>query len=142
MPDTKNYDEEPVTYCSRCYSLKIKHEDVTDSDVCMDCGCTETKTTDISTWEKLYERRYGHKYIEKNNDPRESIYFKVPIARLKTKLYQSRILPYVVKRLYSNFPQGLSRSETVILLFDRLSQDNRMDDLRYMLYDYYNKYSR
>ncbi len=22
-----DYDSEPVTYCARCYSLKVKHED-------------------------------------------------------------------------------------------------------------------
>lgn len=143
MPENhKDYDEEPVTYCSRCYSLKIKHEDITDSDVCMDCGCTETLTTDIATWEKLFENRYGHKYVERGNDPRESMYFKMPISKLKSQLYKSSILPYVTKKLYSNFPQGMSKADTIILLFSKLSDDNRMDDLRYMLYDYYNKYSR
>ena len=33
----QNYDDEPVVYCSRCYSLKIKYEEAIDSDCCMEC---------------------------------------------------------------------------------------------------------
>lgn len=140
MPNNhKDYDDEPVTYCPRCYSLKIKHEDITDTDCCMDCGCTEVKETDINTWERMYTRRYGHKYAEKSNDPKESIYFKMSISKLKTKLYQGNMLPYVIRKLYPRFPQGLSRFDSILLLFDKLGKDNRIDDLRYLLYDYYNK---
>lgn len=137
MPENhKIYDDEPVTYCSRCYSLKIKHEEVTDSDICMDCGCTETKTTDISTWERLYERRYGRKYVDRKDTAEDSIYFKMPLSRLKMCLCQSKRLQVILRKLYPAFPQGLTRTESVIVLFDRLSKDNRIDDLRYLLYSY------
>lgn len=133
-----NYDDEPVEYCSRCFSLKITHEDTIDSDCCMDCGSTDIATTDIGTWERLYEKRYGRKFIERNNDPRDSIYFKLPISTLKTKLYQdNRLLRTVLHKLYPRFPDGLTNEEIILVIFDKLSKDSKMDDLRMILYDYY-----
>ena len=130
----KDYDSEPVEYCARCFSLKIKHEDAIDSDCCMECGSTETATTDIATWERMYEARYGHKYVKKTVDLRDTIYFKMSVGRLKMTLFKSNMLDRIVHKLYPKFPRGLCREETVILLFDKLSQDNRMDDLRYQLW--------
>lgn len=140
MPDkTKDYNEEPVLYCAKCYSLRIMHDDTTDSDICSVCGSTDIATTTIDIWEKLYENRYGHKFVNRSNDPRDSIYFKMSIAKLKIKLYYSKYLQPILYSLYPNFPQGLSKSESVIMLFDQLSKDNRIDELRYMLYDYSKK---
>lgn len=111
----KNYDDEPVTYCPRCYSLKIKHEDVTGNDCCMDCGCTEVRETDIKTWEKMFKGRYGHRYVERSNDPRDSVYFKMSISRLKDEVFRSKSVVYIIRSLYPRFPQGLSKSDMVIL---------------------------
>lgn len=138
MPDNQiNYDSEPVEYCSKCYSLRIKHEDAIDADYCTECGSTEISTTDIDTWERLYEQRYGKRYVERNNDPRCSIYFKMPLDRLKAKVFYSKMLDRILYSLYPRFPKGLSREDAVILLFDKLSKDNRMDDLRLCLYGIY-----
>ena len=140
MPDkTKDYDEEPVQYCAKCYSLRIMYDDTTDSDICSVCGSTDIATTTIDRWEKLYENRYGHKFVNRSNDPRDSIYFKMSIAKLKTKVYYSKYLQPILYSLYPNFPQGLNKSESVIMLFDQLSKENRIDELRYMLYDYSKK---
>lgn len=144
MPDNYNskqnvdYDEEPVEYCSKCFSLKIVHENLINSDCCMDCGSTDMAMTDIHTWERLYEKRYGRKFVKRNNDPRASIYFKLPISTLKTKLYQDdRLLGTVLHRLYPKFPEGLNTEEKILVLFDKVSRENRMDDLRMAMYDYY-----
>lgn len=131
----ENYDEDPVVYCPRCYSLKIKHVDVTDTDCCMECGCTEVKETDIETWEKMYKERYGHKYVEKNNDPRSSIYFKMSVPEIQNKLLESDVLMTIVHRLYPKFPKGLSRFDTVLLFVDKLCHDNMLDDLKYIFYE-------
>jgi hypothetical protein len=136
MPnETNNYDLEPVEYCAKCYSLKIKHEDAIDADCCMECGSTEIASASIDEWERLYQRRYGHKYVERNNDPRKSIYFQMPISKLKTKLYKSELLNAIIYHLYPDFPQGLSRENKIILLFDKIAKDNKIDDLRYYLYN-------
>ena len=104
-----NYNDEPVEYCTRCYSLKIKHEDAIDADVCAECGCTEIASTDIETWEKLYEKRYRRKYVTCNHDPRSSVYFKLPISTLKTKLYKdNRLLASVMVLLPPPVPYSIT----------------------------------
>lgn len=138
MPDNKklkDYDDEPVQYCTRCYSLKIRHEEQTDTDFCMNCGCTETATATIDKWEKMFEERYGRKYVEKAYNPRGSVYFAMNIQELKKTAYKNKHLPYILRKLYPGFPKGYSKSDSILMLFDRLSKDNRIDDLRYVLYD-------
>lgn len=132
-----NYDAEPVTYCARCYSLKIRYEEEVDADCCMECGCSDTMTASIDEWEKLYENRYGKKYVEKKNDIRNSPMFLLPISKLKVKLYNCSEWLSIIKTLYPQFPKGLSKADSIILVFDKLSRDNKMDDLRILLAKYY-----
>lgn len=132
----KDYDAEPVVYCPRCYSLRIRHDDSVDVDWCMDCGGTETATASIDDWERLYEERYGHRFVTRHSGPKDSKYFKMSLNKLKICLYDSDMMKRIIDRLYPNFPKGLDKAETVIMLFDKLYKDNRIDDLRYMLYNY------
>lgn len=60
-----NYNNEPVVYCKHCLSLKIMILD-NDMDYCDNCGCTDTDTTDITSWEEMYKKKYGE-YLIKNN---------------------------------------------------------------------------
>ena len=130
------YDPEPVFYCSRCYSLKIRHDEMTDSDYCEHCGNTDIQTASIQAWEKLYERRFGHKFVEKNRDPRRTKIFRLTLDELKKKVYAHPLMDDLIKTLYPKFPDGLVKEEKVIVLFDRLSRDNRLDDLKYLLLQY------
>lgn len=134
-PNLKEYDEEPVEYCAKCYSLKIKHEERTDTNFCGDCGCTEIKTAPIERWEQLYEGRFGQKFVEKSTDPKKSKYFKMSLSSLKKELYGNKELNSLIRRLYPRFPLKYNREDLVHLLFDRLCKDNRLDDLRYLLYN-------
>jgi len=61
----ESYDDEPVFYCKRCLSLNIKQMPIVEQDYCGDCGCAEVDTTDIHTWNTMYEEKYGHKHIIK-----------------------------------------------------------------------------
>lgn len=58
----EDYNDEPVYYCKTCLSLKIKI--VGGYDFCDECGDTDIATTSIENWERLYEERYGHKFLE------------------------------------------------------------------------------
>ena len=138
MPrNTSDYDLEPVQYCAKCYSLRIGHEDTIDTDYCMDCGSTETASTGIKEWEQLYKSRHSHDYVDRNDDPKGSVYFKMSLDELKSRLYNSSVLDTIIYKLYgSRFPQVTDRAEAVMVLFDKLGMDNRLDDLRYMMYDY------
>lgn len=56
-------DNEPVWYCRRCLSLRIKTED--GLDYCDSCGSTAVgQLPDIYEWEKLYTQKKGEPYVE------------------------------------------------------------------------------
>lgn len=66
-PVNSAYNGIPVFYCKDCLSLKIMRMGDTDEMCyCDDCGCTDFGETHIRTWDKLYQLRYGHSYI--NNE--------------------------------------------------------------------------
>lgn len=62
-----DYNAIPVFYCKHCLSLKIKTVDESIDteylDFCADCGSTEIEQTDIHTWEKMYEQKYGKNFL-------------------------------------------------------------------------------
>lgn len=58
------YNAEPVYYCKRCLSLRILDVSFLDnSEYCDECGSTDIGTCSIEEWEKLYESRYGHSFL-------------------------------------------------------------------------------
>lgn len=59
----KEYNNEDVIYCEKCLSLAIRLD--SNIEYCHSCGSIETKSTNISSWEKIYEERYKEKYVEK-----------------------------------------------------------------------------
>ena len=65
--DNGKYNSIPVFYCKHCLSLKIKTVDESIDteylDFCADCGSTEIGQTDIHTWEKMYEQKYGKNFL-------------------------------------------------------------------------------
>ena len=65
LVDFIDYDEEPVYYCRRCLSLRIKDVPrMEDSDYCEDCGSTDVGTCHVTEWESLYEARHGVRYLD------------------------------------------------------------------------------
>lgn len=126
----KEYDSEPVRYCPRCFSLKIRYEDAIGSDCCMDCGCSDIAETSIEEWERMYEERYGSTYISHEKNIRDTPIFKCSLEQLKTKVYNSMSYREIIRRMYPSFPGGLSRIDSVLLFFDRLCKDGRIDELR------------
>lgn len=126
----EEYDSEPVTFCSRCYSLNIKYDDSLDLDCCGECGCTDFKTAPITEWEELFKNRFGHKFVEEDKVLRKSPIFLMSMDKLKTRVFNDSSWKKICKTLYPEFPNGLSRADSIILLFAKLSQDGRMDDLK------------
>lgn len=61
-----NYNDIPVFYCTHCHSLRIRDAGLPELLYCDDCGSAEIQTTDIEEWEKLYEGKYGFKFLDKN----------------------------------------------------------------------------
>lgn len=62
----EEYDDEPVYYCRRCLSLNIQQMPMLeDSYCCGDCGTVDIGTASIEEWEKMYEDKYGKKFLVK-----------------------------------------------------------------------------
>ena len=60
------YNEEPVFYCKNCLSLRILSIGNTEgNEFCYDCSSTDIDTCLIDEWEKLYQNKYGFKYLDK-----------------------------------------------------------------------------
>lgn len=129
----QEYDEEPIKYCTRCYSLKIGYEDAIDTEYCMECGCSDIAETSIYNWENMYENRYGHKFIKRDRDPKKSLIYKMPCSELKEMVSNSPDWKKIIFRMYPKFTRKYGRAETIMLFFDRLTKDNRIDELRILL---------
>lgn len=60
------YNKEPVYYCAKCLSLRIRDIPyMTESEYCDECGSTNIEQTLIHEWEQMYEKKYGHKFLNK-----------------------------------------------------------------------------
>ena len=129
----EDYDSEPVKYCARCYSLKIKYEEVIDSECCADCGCSDVAESSIEEWEKKYERRYGKKFVKKQDDPRKTFLFNLPISKLKSKVYEYPRWREVIHAIYPKFPSCYGKADSIILFFDTLIKENKLDELKLFL---------
>jgi hypothetical protein len=132
-----DYDSEPVRYCARCYSLKIKYDETLDSEYCGDCGCSDTIEAPIEEWEKKYERRYGKKFAEKQEDPKKTFIFRMPLEKIKSKVYNSPKWREIIKAIYPRFPGGYGKADSILLFFDTLVKQNRLDELKLFLFKHF-----
>ena len=130
----QDYDSEPVRYCARCYSLKVKYEESVDSECCGDCGSSDILEASIEEWEKKYERRYGHKFTQKEQDPKNTFIFRLPLDKLKAKVYESSQWREIINAIYPKFPGGYGKADSIILFFDTLVRQNKLNELRLLLY--------
>lgn len=135
----EEYNSEPVTYCARCYSLGIVHEDSIGMDCCKECGSSDLLTSSEEEWERLYKQRYGHKFVEEERDIRRSPIFQMSNDKLKTKVFNDPSWKEICRVLYPAFPEWLGKADSIVLLFAKLYQENRLDDLRMELINRLNK---
>ena len=84
-------------------------------------------------WQQKYESKYGHKLAEKSDDPKSSFIFKLSLEELKNKVFNSEKCKEIIHAMYPKFPRGLSKADSVILLFDKLVKENRISDLKLYL---------
>lgn len=67
--EAEDFNKEPVHFCTHCLSLRVKT--IETFDYCDTCNSTDIESTDIHTWEKMYEDRYGVKYLNTKNNGRK-----------------------------------------------------------------------
>jgi hypothetical protein len=58
----EDFEAIPVHYCKRCLSLAIIG--VAGMEFCNKCGATNIEETSNAEWDKLYEGKFHHKYLE------------------------------------------------------------------------------
>jgi len=132
-----DYDSEPVAYCARCYSLKVKHEDTLDVDCCAECGSTDLQEAPIEEWEQLYERRYGHKLTKKEDNPKKTYFFKLTVKELMDKVSSSLNWRDIIKGVYPHFPSYYGKADSIVLFFDTLIKQNKLGELRLFLFKHF-----
>ena len=125
-----DYEDEPVVYCARCYSLNIAYEDTIGMDCCGECGCTDFKSSKFETWDKMFTKRYGHKFLENLGDIKNSPIYQMSQEQLKSELYKRNDWKEICKALYPTFPEYLGKTDSIILLFAKLYEDKRMGDFK------------
>lgn len=60
-----DYNKEPVYYCTKCLSLRIRDvEGMDDATYCDKCCATDVAQCTIEEWDSLYKAKYGHSYLE------------------------------------------------------------------------------
>lgn len=69
MEEKINYNDEPVFYCKKCLSLKIRV--IGDLDYCGQCGCTDIDKAHIKYWDTLYREKYGKPFINNEENGRD-----------------------------------------------------------------------
>jgi len=129
--DLNEFDLEPVSYCPKCYSLKIGYiPGVDDSDYCMDCGCVDIARCQIQDWEKLYEDRYGHKYVVKRNSFEGHPLWNLSVKDLRKKLLESPYYREIIREVYPNWNYYGKAVDTIFLFFDNVVNDRLLPKLK------------
>jgi len=129
--DHNEYDLEPVSYCPKCYSLKIGYiPGVDDSDYCMDCGCLDVVRGNIYEWEKLYEDRYGHKYVTRSKNLEGHPIWNLSIKDLRRKVLKSPYCMDIIRDIYPEWNHYGSLIDIVFLFFDRVVNDRLLSKLK------------
>lgn len=129
-----DYDSEPVVFCASCLSLKIKHDEDLGFDYCGKCGCTEVREASPEEWDKLYQKKYGKKFIDGTNDIRKSPIFQLPLSKLMHKVSDSPKWDIIIREMYGCLPRGLGKADSIVVFFDKLIKDNKLDQLRMLLF--------
>lgn len=65
LKEEVNYNDEPVFYCERCMSLRIRFVNgLSNSEYCDNCGSTEINQSNIEDWRQQFKDKYGYDHLE------------------------------------------------------------------------------
>lgn len=128
-----NYDEEPVYYCKTCLSLSIKNEPVTDTDYCCECGSTDIGEAPIEVWEKMYEDKHHCKHLNAEQSVKNSYLWNLPYSKLMDIVFELPDWRDLILEIYPNFPRRYSKTESIMLFFDKISKENKLNFLKTLL---------
>jgi hypothetical protein len=80
-------------------------------------------------WERLYESRYGKRFVSFKCNPKISYINSLPIDSLKAKLYENPYLKKIIYTLYPKFPK-YNKAEAVNELLRRATKDGKLNELK------------
>jgi hypothetical protein len=136
MSYNEEYNSDPVYFCENCYSLYIKHDDFLDADYCAKCGCSNIVCTDIKDWEKLYENRYKRKLVTRAGDPNVIKVYGMTWKEIKQFICDSPKWESIVCRMYPHLRNRYGRADTLMMFFDLVTRQNRINELKDVLVKY------
>ena len=84
----------------------------------------------------MYEKKYSKKYVVKGNDPKKNPVFKLTLSKLMDKFSNLPNWKTIIYNMYPRFPGGFGKADSIVLFFDKLSKDNKLDDLRVTMMKY------
>lgn len=116
----KEYNDEPVIYCPKCYSLNIIEDSVIGISYCKECGCTDFKETTIEEWESMYRERYGHKLVTKSEDLTKSPIYNMSRHRLMNMLFEMEDSDIIIFKMFPLAPKEMSRKERIMWAFAKI----------------------
>ena len=65
LREEANYNDEPVFYCEKCMSLRIRFVNgLSNSEYCDNCGSTEINQSNIEDWRQQFKNKYGYDHLE------------------------------------------------------------------------------
>ena len=65
LKEEVNYNDEPVFYCERCMSLRVRFvQSLSNSEYCDVCGSTDIEQTNIEDWRQQFKDKYGYDHLE------------------------------------------------------------------------------
>lgn len=59
----KEYNNEPIYFCSECLSPAVVFDESEDRDVCKDCGGINITRASLEVWEEKFGNVYGVSYL-------------------------------------------------------------------------------
>jgi hypothetical protein len=74
---------------------------------------------------------------KKLKNGKKSFVFSMPLEKLKTRVYENSSWRDIIKMMYPKFPGGLGRADSIILFFDTIIKQGRLDELKLNLYRFF-----
>lgn len=134
--NNETINEEPWYYCANCLSPKVGYEDSVGADYCCDCGSTSIHEGIFENWEQQYLKRYKRKYVNQPRNIKNSPIYQMSFVELMKKVSDFPRWEDIIKAIYNTNISGLSKADSIVLFFDRLIRDNKLDELRELLYNW------
>lgn len=78
----------------------------------------------------MWEERYGERYIKRYRNPKKAYVYNLPMGDLKQLIYLSPFRREIIKSMYHDFPEYVTDIESVLLLYDNVCKDGRLNELR------------